>query len=371
MIQNIDFYNEPAEKYWDFPKSYKGNKKTDVKNFIFSGDYIGAIKKDGHYFRFVKDEGQSLQGRSESVNGGYLNKIGHVPHLHSFFNSLPEGTVLLGELYFPNNSGSKKVTTIMGCLESKAIKRQEEGEKLSYYIFDIWAYGGQSLLNTKIEDRIKILEDIITPFTARYKEVEVARYYTGEKLWEILGDALERGEEGIVMTKLGATPDPGKRPARKTIKVKKELSSDLDVFFTGNYKQATIEYTGKEIETWNLWENLKTGEKITGQYYKAYSEGSALIPITKGHFNGWAGSIELGAYDIANNKIIKVGYVSGVTDEIKADIVKNNEKYINKPCRVTAMEIETDSGALRHPKFIDFRDDISWKDCSTDKIYGV
>ena len=35
------------------------------------------------------------------------------------------------------------------------------------------------------------------------------------------------------------------------------------------------------------------------------------------------------------------------------------------------MEIETDSGALRHPKFIDFRDDISWKDCSTDKIYGV
>ncbi len=370
MINNVDFYNLEAEKYWDFPKSYKGDKKTDVKNYIFSENYIGALKKDGHYFRYVKDDGESLQGRSKSVNGGYLNKIGHVPQFRNFFNSLPEGTVLLGELYFPNNSGSKNVTTIMGCLETKAIQRQAEKGNLSYYIFDIWAYDGKDMLNTKIEDRIKILNEKILPLAKEFKEVEVAKYYIGKNLWELLMEGLARGEEGIVMTRLGTTPDPGKRPARKTIKVKKELSNDLDVFFTGRYKNATMEYNGKEVENWNYWYNLKNDTKILGKGYEEFSKGEPIVPITKGYYYGWAGSIEIGAYDIKENKIVKIGYISGISDSIKEDIVNNNKDYVNKPCKVTAMEIDDASGALRHPKFIEFRTDISWQDCSTDKIYG-
>ena len=122
-IDGIDFVNLEAEKYWSFPKAYKGDKKKETKYMITCGDYIGSLKQDGHYARFIKDEDGNmiLQGRTKSVSGEYLNKIDWVPQCHSFFDSLPNGTCLLGELYFPNQKGSRKVTTILGCLKNKAL----------------------------------------------------------------------------------------------------------------------------------------------------------------------------------------------------------------------------------------------------------
>jgi hypothetical protein len=119
IIDNVDFENLSAEKYWSFPKTYKGDKHKDTKDFILSEVYIGAEKKDGHYARFIKGNkgNMRLQGRTESVNGGYLNKIEWVPQCMEFFNSLPNGTCLLGELYFPTKRGSRNVTTILGCLK--------------------------------------------------------------------------------------------------------------------------------------------------------------------------------------------------------------------------------------------------------------
>lgn len=374
MIQGIDFFNTESERYWDFAKSYKGDKKAEIKNMIFSNNYLGALKKDGHYFRYVKDVSQeiSLQSRDPNVNGIYLNKMGHVPHIMLELNAyLPKGTVLLGELYFPSKPGSKVVTTIMGCLEAKALLRQEKEEKLSYYIYDIWAWNGESCLKMTFEERVKLLEGIIAPIFARSPKIEVAHYESGAALWELLSWARENGEEGIVMTKRDSTPEPGKRTSRKTVKVKQELDNEVDVFFTGNYKPATVLYTGKEIQTWKYWRNIKTEELLFGEHYSDYANGKCLEPITKGAFFGWAGSIEIGAYDIANDKIVHIGYLSGIIDAIKEEIVTDNSKYVNKPCLINAMEIDDESGKFRHAKFIRFRDDISWKNCSTDKIYGV
>jgi hypothetical protein len=154
-IAGIEFHELEAEKYWSFPKSYKKDPKAETRSMIFSGDYMGARKMDGAYYRFIKDDegNMSLQGRSRSVNGSFLNKIGHVPHLHEFFNELPNGTCLLGEIYFPENEGSSNVTTIMGCAEAKAIARQNAGPKLHYYIFDVWAWDGQSFMYTDSDRR--------------------------------------------------------------------------------------------------------------------------------------------------------------------------------------------------------------------------
>lgn len=366
MINNFDFFNLPAEKYWDFPKNYKGNKQNDIKNFIFSGDYIGAIKKDGHYYRFVKDGEISFQGRTESVNGGYLNKKGHVPYIINSLNKLPNGTVILGELYFHGGTSSD-VTTIMGCKEEKALKRLEEGDKLYYYIFDVWAYDGKSLLDTSAEDRFNLIKEKIKPLFEKDKYIEVADYYMGNDLWELLCWARGNNEEGIVMTKKYSTPDPGKRPAKKTIKVKKELESDIDVFFTGGYKEATKDYTGIEMENWTYWWDIKNDKKLEGHLYEDYLDGRVIEPVTKGWFYGWAGSIEIGC--MKDGKVYVIGYLSGVTDEIKRGIVENNDKYKMKPCRVTAMQF-TDDLKLRHPKFNGFRDDISYLDCTYDKIFG-
>jgi ATP-dependent DNA ligase len=370
LIDGIDFQNLEAEKYWSFAKSFKGDPKEETRNMIFSGNYAGARKMDGAYYRFIKDMdgNMRLQGRSKSVSGEYLDKLDHVPHLMPYFESLPNGTCLLGEIYFPKNEGSSNVTTIMGCLTPKAIERQEKGEKLHYYIFDVWAWGGQSYLNVKLEDRILCIDDMFEDWTEDANNeahsavgyIEFAHYWSGESLWNTLQKTLEVGGEGIVMTKLGTVPSPGKRTARKTLKVKKELSENIDCFFTGRGTAPTRLYSGKEIEMWKYWQNMRTGEKIEGLMYKDYKNGVALEPITKPYFHGWAGSLEIGV--LKDGEVYPIGFLSGLADEIKADSMAQKMKCIE----VTAMEI-LPTGGIRHAKLERFRPDLAPTDCTYEK----
>ena len=367
FIDGVDFYNLEVQKYWSFPKSYKGDPKTETKNMIFSGDYVGAEKIDGALYIFVKDEdgNMGLYGRSRGVDGEFSQKIEWVPHLHEFFNSLPNGTCLLGEIYLPSKPGSRYVTTIMGCLVDKAIARQET-EKLHYYVFDILAWDGENLLKRNIENRLdylekEIREEIIVSFE---DYVEVANYYEGKELWTVLQTALSRGGEGIVITKKGTCYQPGKRPARQTLKIKKEIQNTIDCFFTGRASAPTRLYTGKEIESWMYWEDISTGEKILGNKFKEYSKGLPYEPVTKPYYFNWAGSLEIGL--VKNNMIVPIGTISGVTDEIKADW----KKYEKQVIEVAAMEIFSDTKALRHAKMIQFRPDKTWKECSWEQLEG-
>ena len=376
LIDGIDFQNLDAEKYWSFPKSFKGDPKEEARNMIFSGEYIGARKMDGAYYRFIKDMdgNMRLQGRSKSVSGEYLDKIDHVPHLMPFFNSLPNGTCLLGEIYFPNKEGSSNVTTIMGCLTDKAIARQEKGEKLHYYIFDIWAFNGKSFMNMTIEKRAECLTILSEQMAEECASnginyyVEYAYYFEGKRLWDELSSILSSGGEGVVITKKGTVPSPGKRTARKTLKIKKEIQQTIDCFFTGRATAPTHIYSGKEIETWKYWENSITEEKIEGEYYKKYSEGAPIVPVTKPYFYGWAGSLEIGV--LKNDKVVPIGFLSGLSDDIKA----NFKDYAKKTIEVTCMEIQYhDDGrlpGLRHAKFIQFRPDLNIEDCTWEKIFG-
>ena len=370
LIDGIDFQNVEAEKYWSFPKSFKGDPKEETRNMIFSGNYLGARKMDGAYYRFIKDMdgNMRLQGRSKSVSGEYLDKLDHVPHLLPYFESLPNGTCLLGEIYFPNNEGSSNVTTIMGCLAPKAIERQTKGPKLHYYIFDVWAYAGRSRMNTKMEERVVLLDDMYNDWAddannERHSAVgyiDFASYWSGEDLWEVLQKTLAAGGEGIVMTKRDTIPSPGKRTARKTLKVKKELAENIDCFFTGRGTAPTRVYTGKEIETWKYWQNMRTGQKIEGLFYEDYKNGVALEPLTKPAFYGWAGSLEIGV--LKDGEIYPIGFLSGLADEIKADPGAQRMKCIE----VTAMEI-LPTGGIRHAKLERFRPDLAPTDCTYEK----
>ena len=364
MIDNVDFINAPAEKYWSFPKSYKGDSKKDTKDFIMSGTYIGSEKKDGHYARFIKDMdgNMRLQGRSESVNGGYLNKIEWVPQCMDFFNDLPNGTCLLGELYFPNNRGSRKVTTILGCLKDKALDRQEKGEKLNYYIFDVWAYDGVSYLKTPIEDRIRTLYTIEN-FSENTSNIDFAQYYQGEKLWDKYGEILNKGGEGIVITKLGSVPEPGKRTARKTLKCKMEIEQTIDAFVDGNFRESTYNYNGDYLESWTFWENTTTGEKFNTCKFKEYSNGEPYKAISKGYYYGWPSAISFSLMKDGEPK--HIGYISGITEEIKEQFVKNPEEIIGKVAEISAMEIEHigEDYSLRHAKIIQWRKDKTKEDC--------
>ena len=369
FIDGIDFHNLEAQKYWAPTASWSDErKKQEVTSMIFSGDYVGARKMDGAFYKFVKDEDGNMEllGRSKSVSGDYLNKIDWVPHLKPFFDDLPNGTCLLGEIYFPNNEGSNNVTTIMGCLKDKAIARQEKGEKLHYYIFDVLAYDRVSLLKEKIETRADFLR---TDYHRQmnYGYIDWANYYEGETLWNQLQSILASGGEGIVITKKGTCYQPGKRVARQTCKVKRELEESIDAVIL-DANAPTRDYTGKEIETWQYWEDIKTGEKLKGEFYRDYDLNGSPEPVTKNYFYGWAGSIVIGLYNIETGKYNPIGSLSGLTEEV----LSNWKDYRGKVVEVTGMQIFRDENGkfsgIRHPKLKAFRDDKAAKECTFEQV---
>ena len=144
-IDGIDFINLPAEPYWTLPKTKKA-VKTDIRNRIYSSDYMGSEKYDGIYERVVIDsEGnQFMIARNPSVSGEMTNKIEWCPQFKPFCDALPNGTCLLCELHKETDSSSRKITTIMGCLKDKAIARQQKDGYLWLYVFDVWAYNNHS-----------------------------------------------------------------------------------------------------------------------------------------------------------------------------------------------------------------------------------
>ena len=372
-IDGFDFFNMDAQKYYAPLNSWSEEKKKDTAiSRIFSGDWWGAQKRDGAFYMFLKDEDGNmfLRPRSKNTKGEYISKLEWVPHLYSFFENLPNGTCLLGELYVPHNEQAKATTTIMNCLVDKAIFRQEKDEdKLHYYVFDILADEGESYVDMKAIDRFLRLSD----YAQKYRNdfVEWAEYKSGKELWELLQNLLASGYEGVVITRSDAPYRPGKRSTHDTLKIKKELQDTIDCFVLGANPPTKL-YTGKEIETWPYWYNEVENKKlIDTQYYNQYHktlyelyvDGAPVVPVTKPWFFGWAGSLRLGV--VKDGKDVEIGNLSGVTDEIK----ENWKDYVDYPIEVTAMEV-MDTGGLRHPKFVRFRDDILKSDCTWEKVFG-
>lgn len=372
IIDNYEYWNMPAMKYWSHPKTYDTNKrKEETKHMCICGDYLGARKYDGAWNMLIKDmEGNfHLRSRTESVNGGYVDKAEWIPWITNDLSELPNGTVLLGEICFPNNEGSRKITSVLNCLKDKCIARQEVGEKLHYYVFDVLAYKGKNLINIPFEKRVEVyLEYELLDILKDNNYVFMANYKRGQELWDMLGEVLNAGGEGLVITHKDCKYLPGKRTARMTLKIKKEINQTIDAFLTGKYKPATREYKGKEIETWSFWENLRTGERSNECMFDEYVNGGPWEPVSKAYYYGWATSIELGVY--RDGVIVPIGYVSGITDEVKDKIANNNAEMRNKVVEVTAMEIEHigEDYSLRHAKIVCWRTDKTAEECTFDQI---
>ena len=377
IIDGIDFYQLEAMKYFSPSTSWNTEKKKEnAMQKIFSGDWWGAQKRDGIFVMVGKnfDNEIFLRPRAKNTKGEFVNKVDWVPQIHRYLNSLEPGTVLLGELYLPRDEQAKSTSSIMNSLQPRAVKKQEkEEDKLILYIFDILALEGENWLNKRAEDRFEELNVLWRAYPGQY--VEYAEYYNGQELWNLLQTLLANGYEGIVITHKDAPYQPGKRSNKVSLKIKKELQDTVDCIMIGA-NAPTKEYTGKEIETWPYWLDEIKGQKLMDtdisnvsghtESYERYVKGEAITPVTKNWFNGWAGSWKLGA--IKDGKIVQIGSLSGLTDEMK----ENWKNYIGKVLEVSAMETSKNQEGgkgLRHPKLISIRDDIDQNECTYERIF--
>ncbi|MCF0180435.1 MAG: hypothetical protein HUJ97_09385, partial [Bacteroidales bacterium] len=222
------------------------HKKNILKEICDNGKYFLQLKKDGYCFTFNKTENHSyLFSRNVSKGNGLLcEKIGCVPHIEKALSNLPTNTVLVGEIYYPNGT-SKDTTTIMGCLPKTAIDRQKTRGLIHYYIHDIIMFNGKNIMDKGAEKRYEILKILFESFKLyEYDFLELAAAHT-ENLYDKVGEALARGEEGVVLKLKTGTYEPTKRPAWNQIKVKKQDSADVICL---GFEDPTKYYTGKEIE---------------------------------------------------------------------------------------------------------------------------
>ena len=375
IIDNFDFWNMPAQKYYSTPNSWSAEKKKEnAMNKIFSLDWCGSKKVDG-VFGII---GRNLDGkifwrpRAKNTKGEFVNKIEWLPQIHDFLNEIDPGTVFLCETYIPAHESAKDTTSVLNCLLPKSLKRQENEEyKLHIYIFDILAENGKSYLNWKAFDRFDLLNSFARAYSHDY--IEWARYYDGKELWDMLQELLADGYEGMVITKKDAPYTPGSRKSSYTLKIKKELQETIDCVIIGSNPPTRL-YTGKEPEVWEYWFDTRSGEKIlASEYfakthesiYKLYNEGKPIEPVTKNYFYGWAGSLKLGLYD--GDRLVHVGDLSGVDESVK----ENWKDYIGFVAEISCMEItENQNGGwgFRHPRLLSWRKDKPARECTIDQV---
>lgn len=356
---------------WKLP----AGKESMLSEVCSNGEYFLEEKIDGAFYQFVKTENHSyLFGRTVSKLSGILTeKSDNVPHLKEALNCLPAGTILIGEIYVPGGT-SKDTVSIMGCLPALAIKRQEK-EPIHYYVHDIIAYDTVNLIDSPAGLRYKILAAIWKKHNLnQYSFLRLATRVDEDMEAEI-SRILKSGGEGAVLKKKDYPYTPGKRPAWSTIKVKQMDS--IDLICTG-FCDATKEYTGKELATWEYWEERgernQDGEYTwllsEGQYYEDYFHNPHIYrPVTKPYFLGWKTAIRIGAYN-DNGELVDLGTVSsGLTDDNKREMTENPDLWLGHVIALDCMQIDKKEHTLRHPVFKCKRDDKDAKDCVISEIF--
>lgn len=333
-----------------------GKAPKNYEDMLKNTPIIGTIKKDGYWSQLVKDENEvHLYSRTVSKKTGYYSdNIDKVPHIKDWaMNELPNGTCIIGEAYYPNGT-SKNVTSVLGALPEKAIERQKgEYGKIHFYMHDILAYNGEDYVmnNMTYDYRYSNLCEHIDIATPLIPELEVARCYDNAylDLNKVTIDKLAAGEEGMVFRVENGLYAPGKRQPKVMFKIK-QAQNDIDFVITEVLPPEYL-YTGKESETWG---------------YKD-KEGNL---ITKAAYYGWAGALRLGAYDNAGN-LVSVGRVSsGLTDNLKADLAANPDKYIGTVVEVNCMSLDKGNKTMRHCYLSRLRADKPAQDCKLEEIFS-
>ena len=386
------------EKYWSFPSSYSREKRElELSKMITSGLYSFQLKTDGNYSAFICD----TDGDKRIISRGLstvTHEYGRIEDRLFFFDAIAsvfnKPTRIMAEVYYDKGI-DRNVGSVLRAspIKSKSIqdeefyvqaskttkfnakdKRDIEGnefrnQKLKWRIFDIWYYDGESLMNTPWIERqkyVKLAAERINHPLVTY----VHSYPMDETFYDKLNTIFAANGEGVVVYKNSGLPEPGKRTAHKTLKVKRELEHLIDCVITG-MEPATADYTGKEIGTWQYWQDTRSGEKIIGQLFGDYQNGRSIRPISRGAYMGWPGAIYVSVYD-NNQQLVQLCKVANLTDDFKESLKDNFQEWYLCPVTIGGMAISEATGlSVRHPYLKSIRKgDLDPLDCTLNKIFN-
>lgn len=357
--------------------------KEKLDKLLKTKKYIATQKIDGYWQELVVDNNEvHFYSRVISKKTGYyVDNIEKVPHIADWANRyLPNGTVLLGEVYVPGGT-SKDVTRILGSLPEKAIARQEKEGVLNLWLHDILAWKGEDYVMEKIPygrrysnlcEYIDINPEVpIPPF------VQVAPCYdnTYINLPKKAEEIISNGGEGLVLV----DEQSCYRPKGRTLDMFKIKRHDtLDAIVT-RVIPPTMVYSGKEPQTWKLWaERTEQYKDGTYSYYRhpvgenMYDDAQAnpdiFVPVTADWYYNKPNAIGVGAYD--GDDIVEFATVSsGFTEEDKNSLRDKPDDWIGSVVEIAVMSVDKEAHSVRHPVFVKQRPDKPSEDCTMKVIF--
>ena len=375
----INYFESEPMKYFAPPNTLsKDARQMRLEQMAQSGEYMFGLKTDGNWSRAViTPERAALQTRGISKTTGTYGEVqDKVLFWDDVCNAFTHGTtVILGEIYLPGGI-DKDCGAILRCLSPKALARQKV-TPLKWRIFDVLALDGDDYMDQPFEYRISHIPEVVGRINSPL--VSGVEYYEmDETFFDKMADIFASGGEGSVCYRKDSVYIRGKRGphAWDTCKVKQEITSEIDCIIMGAVEGEKI-YTGKDMATWQMWENQRTGELVFGEYFGEYQTGGAYLPVTKNYYYGWPAAIQVGVYN-KEGQLIPLCKVSGLTEDFKSDLRDNIESWIGIPVSISGMMVSearaTKDGegiSIRHPLLKRIRkDDIDPKDCTLSKIYN-
>jgi len=372
----MNYFEMEPMKYWSMSSTISATERQmKLEQMSESGDYLVGLKTDGNWSRAViTKERNALQTRGISkVTGTYGEIQDKVMFWNSIVNAFPYGdTIILGEVYRDGDI-DKDIGSVLRCLTPKALARQK-GNPLKWRIFDVLALDGDNYMDQPFEYRIEHIPEVVGRINSPL--VEGVEYFPMDNtFFDKMAEIFATGGEGAVCYRRSAIYEPGKRGphAWDTVKVKQEISSDIDCFILAPVP-CEKNYNGADIGHWQFWENSRTGEKLCGEYFGEYQIGGPYIPISKNYYYNWPASIIVGVYD-GDGKIVELCKVAGLTEDFKSELRDNFETdWYMCPVSISGMMVSTahENISIRHPILKSIRkNDIDVKDCTLSKIWGA
>ena len=368
----MNYFESEPMKYFAPPASMnKDMRHLKLEQMATSHNYLFGLKTDGNWSRAViTPERNALQTRGISKKTGTYGEIqDKVLFWNDVVKTFSNTTVILGEI-FRKGDIDKDIGSVLRCLTDKALARQK-GNPLHWRIFDVLCYEGKDLMNTAFEERIKYIPQIISRINSPLVE-GVSYYEMDETFFDKMETIFSQGGEGAVCYKKNSIYIPGKRGphAWDTVKVKQEISNDVDVLIT-NLVPCEKNYNGGDIGNWELWRNTRTGELVHGLYFGEYQMGGPYEPVSKNFYNNWCGAITVSVYN-NKNELVPICNVAGLTEEFKTALRDNFDEWYLTPITIGGMMVsDTGTGipSIRHPYIKSIRkEDIEPKDCTLSKL---
>jgi DNA ligase-1 len=313
-----------------------------------------------------KYDGLRIQIHVGSINGKRwvrsftrnLEETSHMyPELMSNLKDLKcKDCILDGEVM-----GVDKKTGKLLPFQDTSTRRRKHGVKskaaelpIKIFLFDALQKDGQSLIDTPLFERKKILSDIVgaspvfvtAPFIVTTDPKELHAYHSAQ---------LKLGLEGAVIKKYDSVYKSGRKGWR-WVKIKEEegtsgkLSDTLDCIVMGYYKGRgkrtvfgvgafLVGLLGKDEKILTI---AKIGTGLTDEQFRELKRRIDQHAVKK----------QPASYEV-NKNLLPDGWVEpSLVVEIAAD-------------EITRSPIHSAGKALRFPRLVNFRDDKSWQDATT------